>query len=58
MSGGSAFCIGCGSRDCSGCLPPLDPPRHCSLCGGWLAVRVTPIGWRARCKVHGETAND
>ncbi|RMH81518.1 MAG: hypothetical protein D6683_04205 [Actinomyces sp.] len=43
-------CEGCGSADCPGCLPPLDPPRHCVTCGAWLAVTVTPLGWRARCR--------
>ena len=40
-------CPGCGSTDCAGCLPDLDPPRYCADCGGWLAVRVTTQGWAA-----------
>lgn len=43
-------CPGCGSSDCTGCLPELDPPRYCTTCGGWLSVRVTTQGYAARCR--------
>ena len=43
-------CAGCGAIDCAGCLPAFDPPRYCSMCGGWMAVRVTTGGWVARCR--------
>ncbi|MHB8220857.1 MAG: biotin synthase auxiliary protein BsaP [Acidimicrobiales bacterium] len=50
------FCSGCGRRHdrCAGCAPELDPPRYCSQCGRWMAVVVTPAGWTARCRSHGE----
>ncbi len=41
---------------CPGCARPIDPPRYCPTCGGWLAVTVTPTGWTARCRVHGDLA--
>ena len=59
-SGPGAHCPGCGSSDdaCRGCLPALDPPRYCTGCGGWLTVRVSTGGWRARCRACGdETAS-
>gem|GEM_PF-678414 len=51
-----AFCTGCGREvaRCPGCDRPLDPPRHCPACGRRMAVLVTPAGWRARCRDHGE----
>jgi len=53
-----AFCPGCGrpSSACPGCGRELDPPRHCPLCGRRMAVVVTPGGYRARCRDHGEQA--
>ncbi|MDE0269253.1 MAG: hypothetical protein OXI96_09545 [Acidimicrobiaceae bacterium] len=47
------LCDGCGRHDCPGCLPALDPPRYCPQCGTWLATHVTPAGWIARCRIHG-----
>jgi hypothetical protein len=46
------FCAGCGAAttECQGCLPALDPPRYCTSCGTWLAVRVSTGGWVARCR--------
>jgi hypothetical protein len=54
-----AHCTGCGrlTSECSGCSRLLDPPRFCARCGTRLAVRVSPAGWRARCKVHGDVAD-
>ncbi len=28
----------------------LDPPRHCTRCGGTLDVQVYPTGYRASCR--------
>jgi hypothetical protein len=49
-----AYCTGCGrSLDhCAGCHQE-DPPHYCSQCGSWMAVSVTPTGWRATCREHG-----
>ncbi|MDE3086164.1 MAG: hypothetical protein KGJ77_05295 [Acidobacteriota bacterium] len=54
-SGPGACCTGCGlpTDACEGCRRPLDPPRFCPHCGGRLAVRVTPAGYRATCRAHG-----
>ena len=50
LSAEAGHCRGCGRRDCSGCLPELDPPRYCGRCGAWLATSVTPAGWTAKCR--------
>jgi len=47
-------CTGCGTTSCPGCGRTLDPPRFCAECGRRLTVRVTPGGYRARCRDHGE----
>jgi hypothetical protein len=47
-------CTGCGSVSCGGCGRPLDPPRFCPDCGRRLTVTVTPAGYRARCRDHGD----
>lgn len=50
------WCAGCGRRanDCDGnCLPPLDPPRHCPICGRKVVVTIVPTGTTTRCKTHG-----
>ena len=54
--GTAAFCDGCGrpSAECAGCRWEYDPPHFCAACGVRMAVNVSPNGWRARCKVHGE----
>jgi hypothetical protein len=51
----STHCTGCGRtlEACPGCAGETDPPRYCAQCGTWLAVQVRPVGWTARCKVHG-----
>ena len=65
----TAFCTGCGKPlgpsagttggdRCTGCARPIDPPHYCPVCGQWLAVTVTPTGWNARCREHGETKPD
>jgi hypothetical protein len=53
-----AHCVGCGkpSTECAGCQWEYDPPRFCPRCGLRLAVSVTPNGWHARCKSHGDLA--
>ena len=52
---GHRFCTGCGREDpaCPGCNQN-DPPHYCPECGAWMAVLVTPTGWSARCRDHGE----
>jgi len=52
--GDGARCTGCGEATCAGCGRVLDPPRFCRRCGLRLAVTVTPTGYRARCRDHGE----
>jgi len=50
------WCAGCGKRatECDGdCLPPLDPPRHCPVCGRKVVVTIIPTGTTTRCKTHG-----
>ena len=53
-----AFCPGCGkpATECAGCLWEYDPPHYCATCGTRLAVNVSPNGWKARCKTHGEVS--
>ena len=50
------YCDGCGrgADDCAGCRWEFDPPHFCAACGVRMAVNVSPNGWRARCKQHGE----
>ncbi|HEY4927846.1 MAG TPA: hypothetical protein VIH95_01755 [Acidimicrobiales bacterium] len=50
-------CTACGSVSCIGCGRTLDPPRFCPDCGRRLTVTVTPGGYRARCRDHGELTN-
>ena len=54
----ATHCIGCGQvvAECDGCRWEYDPPRYCPACGTRLAVSVTPAGWHARCKHHGDVA--
>lgn len=47
-----------GQDRCPGCARPIDPPRYCPACGRWLAVAVSPTGWRARCRDHGDIGPD
>ena len=53
---GDAHCTGCGQPVslCPGCDRPLDPPRFCPRCGRRLTVAVSPGGFRARCRHHGQ----
>lgn len=54
------FCGRCGveisAKDHAECLVALDlePPRYCEICKRRMIVQVTPTGWSARCKEHGE----
>ncbi|MBK5229295.1 MAG: hypothetical protein JJE05_12425 [Actinobacteria bacterium] len=53
------YCSGCGrpESECDGaCLRPLDIPRFCSECARKLDVQVTPQGYEATCRTHGEPA--
>ncbi|HWD50782.1 MAG TPA: hypothetical protein VG412_00170 [Acidimicrobiales bacterium] len=64
MSGSVAtstrYCTGCGrsEADCAGCGRALDPPRFCVACGRRLTVAVSPGGYRARCRDHGEATSE
>jgi biotin synthase len=51
-----SHCTGCGrpASECGGCGRELDPPRFCPRCGLRVPVVVTPAGYRARCRDHGE----
>ncbi|MBP2349805.1 hypothetical protein JOF29_000888 [Kribbella aluminosa] len=31
----------------------LEPPRYCAECRRRMIVQVHPMGWTARCSVHG-----
>ncbi|MHB1504614.1 MAG: biotin synthase auxiliary protein BsaP [Acidimicrobiales bacterium] len=55
-----AHCTGCGRplSVCSGCGRALDPPRFCSRCGRRMAVLVTPGGYSASCRDHGQSTDD
>ncbi|WP_433467692.1 hypothetical protein [Spirillospora sp. CA-128828] len=35
----------------------MEPPRYCAHCRRRMIVQVTPLGWTARCSVHGAMAN-
>lgn len=59
-SQGSKFCGRCGRElegadhiACEQALA-LEPPRYCEICKRRMIVQVTPTGWTARCKEHGE----
>ncbi|GAB2599325.1 biotin synthase auxiliary protein BsaP [Kribbella endophytica] len=32
----------------------MEPPRYCDQCRRRMVVQVHPMGWTARCSVHGE----
>ena len=55
-SADDARCTGCGLplSECAGCRRDLDPPRFCPRCGRRLRVVVSPAGYRADCREHGE----
>ena len=58
--GNTGHCTGCGRlvEQCDGsCRRSLDPPRFCPVCGRRMAVQVTPTGYTARCRDHGELAS-
>ncbi len=54
-----AFCDQCGRPvlaehpDCAR-RRELEPPRFCGECARPMVVQVTPTGWTARCRRHGE----
>ncbi|MEV0798818.1 hypothetical protein AB0I34_14050 [Kribbella sp. NPDC050281] len=35
----------------------LEPPRYCDQCRRRMIVQVHPMGWAARCSVHGEVSS-
>ncbi|MDX2971617.1 hypothetical protein PWY87_03245 [Kribbella solani] len=41
-----------GHEDCRRALA-LEPPRYCADCRRRMVVQVHPMGWTARCSVHG-----
>jgi hypothetical protein len=41
-----------GHEDCRRALA-LEPPRYCGTCRRRMVVQVHPMGWSARCSVHG-----
>jgi hypothetical protein len=53
----AAFCTGCGraQAECAGCVGASDTSHYCPHCGRWLAVQVTPTGWRSTCRGCGAT---
>jgi hypothetical protein len=56
LSSDVEHCTGCGRTrdDCNGCRRQLDPPRFCPHCGRRLRVLVSPTGYSALCKEHGD----
>ena len=58
------YCGHCGREiaddsheDCRRALT-LEPPRYCDRCRRRMVVQVHPMGWSARCSVHGELSSD
>ncbi|HEY0474767.1 MAG TPA: hypothetical protein VGD34_24015 [Kribbella sp.] len=58
------YCGHCGREiaddsheDCRRALT-LEPPRYCDRCRRRMVVQVHPMGWTARCSVHGELSSD
>jgi hypothetical protein len=58
------YCGHCGGEvaggsheDCRRALT-LEPPRYCDQCRRRMIVQVHPMGWSARCSVHGELSSD
>jgi hypothetical protein len=53
------FCGHCGRETADGghdrCRRALamEPPRYCDRCRRRMVVQVHPMGWSARCSVHG-----
>jgi len=53
------FCSHCGGAESDGghddCRRALlmEPPRYCAECRRRMVVQVHPMGWTARCSVHG-----
>ncbi|WP_328329180.1 hypothetical protein OHA70_05400 [Kribbella sp. NBC_00382] len=44
-----------GHEDCRRALT-MEPPRYCADCRRRMVVQVHPMGWTAKCSVHGELA--
>jgi hypothetical protein len=57
------YCGRCGRALSDGghesCLQALslEPPRYCAECRRRMVVQVHPMGWTARCSVHGEVSS-
>ena len=56
------YCGHCGREEADGshedCRRSLamEPPRYCAQCRRRMIVQVHPMGWTAKCSVHGELA--
>jgi hypothetical protein len=54
------YCDRCGelvgTGDHGACVQAreLEPPRYCVVCRRRMVVQVTPGGWTATCRTHGE----
>ncbi|MGW7685427.1 biotin synthase auxiliary protein BsaP [Kribbella sp. NPDC054772] len=46
-----------GHHECRRSLE-LEPPRYCVECRRRMVVQVHPMGWSARCSVHGDITSD
>lgn len=46
-----------GTHDGCGRALELEPPRYCGQCRRRMVVQVHPMGWSARCSVHGELSD-
>ncbi len=46
-----------GSHDTCRHALTLEPPRYCDQCRRRMIVQVHPMGWTARCSVHGELSS-
>lgn len=59
----TVFCPRCGgelnNRDHAACQQALglEPPRYCAACKRRMVVQITPTGWTARCKEHGQLSS-
>ncbi|WP_020392668.1 hypothetical protein [Kribbella catacumbae] len=58
------YCGHCGREaidgnhdDCRQALT-MEPPRYCDQCRRRMIVQVHPMGWSARCSVHGGLSSE
>jgi hypothetical protein len=47
-----------GSHDVCRQALALEPPRYCAQCRRRMVVQVHPMGWSARCSVHGGLSSE